>query len=73
MHHPHRRRPVVRTGFLDAEVLEPVLHVLQRRGAEEFRDAEIKRIGQFFALNKVKKCPWGARLSRLTLRSMELT
>ena len=30
-----------------AEVLEPVLHVLQTRGAEEFGDAEIKGIGQF--------------------------
>ena len=52
--------------LFDTKVLEPVLHVLQTRGAEEFGDAEIKGIGQFFALNKVKKCPWGARLSMLT-------
>ena len=48
MHHPHRHRPVVGTGFFDAEVLEPVFHVLQRRAAEELGNAEIKGVGQLF-------------------------
>jgi|GEM_PF-5260962 len=48
MHHPHRRRTVVGPRLFDAEILEPVFHVLQTRAAEQFGDAEIKRIGQLF-------------------------
>ena len=50
MNHPHRHRPVAGPRFFDTEVLEVVLHVLQRRGAKQLGDAEIKGVGQLFEI-----------------------
>jgi len=40
--------PVVGPRLFDTEILESVLHVLQRRAAEQLGNAEIKGVGQLF-------------------------
>ena len=42
-----------------------VRRAIQR--AEELGDGEAEGAGEFFAVNKVRKCPWGAMLSMETL------